>query len=128
MTTQTSPVEASIEFTIGKRRREEGGFPGAARILGELSGGPGRRRVGILPDGRAPAREGAVIRNTDGVDIGVVTSGGFGPTVGGPVAMGYVDAAYSTVGEEIQLIVRGKPLPARVADLPFVRQRYYRGA
>ncbi|MGH7095074.1 MAG: glycine cleavage system aminomethyltransferase GcvT, partial [Stellaceae bacterium] len=86
----TSPVEAGLAWTIGKRRRDDGGFPGAARILGELTSGPQRRRVGILPDGRAPAREGTAIIDPAGAPLGTVTSGGFGPTVGGPIAMGYV--------------------------------------
>lgn len=128
MTPETTPVEGNIAFAIGKRRREEGGFPGAARILEQLKTGPERLRVGIIPEGRAPAREGAEIQSTDGKTIGVVTSGGFGPTIGGPVAMGYVDAAYSSEGTNLQLMVRGKALPARVADMPFVEQRYYRGA
>lgn len=124
---ETSPVEGNIAFTIGKRRREAGDFPGAERILRELKNGPSRLRVGILPEGRAPAREGAAIQSMDGEAIGVVTSGGFGPSVGRPVAMGYVSAAHAASGTEIQLIVRGKPLPARVADMPFAPHRYYRG-
>ena len=124
---EISPVEASLNFTIGKRRREEGGFAGAARIQKELADGPARLRVGILPEGRAPAREGAEIQSTDGKVIGVVTSGGFGPTVGAPVAMGYVDAAFAATDTQVHLMVRGKALPARIADMPFVPNRYYRG-
>ncbi|GJL92481.1 glycine cleavage system aminomethyltransferase GcvT [Hyphococcus sp.] len=124
---EISPVEANLGFTIGKRRREEGGFAGATRILRELRDGPVRLRVGIQPSGRAPAREGAEIQSTDGKVIGVVTSGGFGPTVGAPVAMGYVEAAFAEDGTEIQLMVRGKPLPATVAAMPFVPNNYYRG-
>ncbi|MBI1393484.1 MAG: glycine cleavage system aminomethyltransferase GcvT [Alphaproteobacteria bacterium] len=123
----TSPVEGGIDFTIGKRRREEGGFPGADRILRELSDGPARRRVGILPEGRAPVREGAVILSADGAEIGVVTSGGFGPTLARPVAMGYVKAGFDAIGAALQVVVRGKPLPASVAATPFVPHRYYRG-
>ncbi|MBT8471879.1 MAG: glycine cleavage system aminomethyltransferase GcvT [Marinicaulis sp.] len=123
----TSPVEGNINFSIGKRRREEGGFPGAPRILRELDEGPSRLRVGILPEGRAPAREGAEIQSADGIKIGVVTSGGFGPSVGGPVAIGYVETAHSATGTDIQLIVRGKSLAAKVADMPFAPHRYYRG-
>ena len=122
-----SPVEANLAFVIGKRRREEGGFAGAERILKELADGPARLRVGVLPDGRAPAREGAEIQSTDGQKIGEVTSGGFGPTVGAPIAMGYIDAAYATTGTEINLIVRGRALPAKIADMPFIPHRYYRG-
>lgn len=127
MTPETTPVEGNITFAIGKRRRTEKGFPGADKILGQLGDGPARLRVGILPEGRAPAREGAEIQSTDGKNIGTVTSGGFGPSLCAPVAMGYVDAAYAKTGMEIRLIVRGKPLPARIADMPFVPQRYYRG-
>lgn len=127
LTPEVSPVEGNIAFAIGKRRREEGGFPGAARIQRELAEGPKSLRVGIKPEGRAPAREGAEIQSTDGKTIGKVTSGGFGPTVGGPVAMGYVDAAYAGTGTPLQLIVRGRPLPAVVADMPFAPHRYYRG-
>jgi len=124
----TSPIEAGLAWSIQKRRRENGGFPGEKRILAELSDGPQRRRVGIKPQGRAPAREGTVILDSAGAEIGVVTSGGFGPSVGGPVAMGYVSAANAAVGTELQLMVRGKALPARVTDLPFVPHRYHRKA
>lgn len=127
LTPETSPIEGNIGFAIGKRRREEGGFPGAERILREREEGPKRLRVGILPEGRAPAREGAEIQSKDGKTIGTVTSGGFGPTFGGPIAMGYVEADFSDTGTEINLIVRGKALPAKIADMPFVPQRYYRG-
>lgn len=124
---QTSPVEGNIAFAIGKRRREEGGFPGAARILRELRDEPAILRVGLRPEGRAPAREGVEIQSEDGKRIGDVTSGGFGPSVGAPVAMGYVEAAYAASGTRVQLIVRGAALPARVVDMPFHPHRYYRG-
>ena len=124
--TTTTPVEAGLGWSIGKRRREQGGFAGADTILGQLSQGTARRLVGIRPDGRAPAREGAEIQATDGTPLGTVTSGGFGPSVGGPVAMGYVAAAFAKPGTEIVLMVRGKPLAARVAALPFVAHRYHR--
>jgi len=119
----TSPVEASLAWSIGKRRRAEGGFPGSDRILRELAEGPARKRVGLLPDGRAPAREGAEITDPEGGRIGIVTSGGFGPSLNGPLAMGYVDAAHAVVGAPVMLVVRGKPLPAKVASLPFVAHR-----
>ena len=124
----TSPVEGNLVWSIQKRRRDEGGFPGAARILKELKDGPARLLVGIRPEGRAPAREGAAILDTDGNEIGVVTSGGFGPTVQGPVAMGYVAAANSTPGTKIGLVVRGKSMPASVVKLPFVPHNYHRKA
>ncbi len=127
LTSETSPIEGNISFAVGKRRRAEGGFPGAARIQRELAEGPKRLRVGLRPEGRAPAREGAEIQSTDGKTIGAVTSGGFGPSVGAPVAMGYVDAEHAKTGTQVNLIVRGKPLPAVVADMPFTPHRYYRG-
>jgi aminomethyltransferase len=122
----TSPVEAGLAWSIGKRRRSEGGFCGANRILRELTEGPPRRRVGIRPEGRAPAREGAVIQAGDGAELGTVTSGGFGPSVGGPVAMGYVASDAAKPDTALDLMVRGKPIPARVARLPFVAHRYRR--
>jgi aminomethyltransferase len=121
------PIEAALSWSIQKRRRVEGGFPGAERIQRALAIGPGRRRVGVLPDGRAPAREGAEIVSSDGAQIGVVTSGGFGPSVNGPIAMGYVARAHAAVGTPINLMVRGKPLSARVVTLPFHPHAYYRG-
>jgi aminomethyltransferase len=124
--TTTSPIEAGLAWSIQKRRRIEGGFPGAARIQRELAEGPARRRVGLLPEGRAPAREGTEIRTRDGALIGTVTSGGFGPTLNAPIAMGYIDAAHAALDTPVDLIVRGKPLPARVAALPFVPNRFVR--
>ena len=124
--TTTSPVEAGLAWSIQKRRREEGGFPGAARLQRELRDGPSRRRVGIRPEGRAPAREGAEILAASGDMIGAVTSGGFGPTVNGPLAMGYVTRAHAKTGTKLQLVVRGKPLPAEVVTLPFAPHRYVR--
>jgi aminomethyltransferase len=123
----TSPVEGNIAFVLGKRRKEEANFPGAPRILRELTNGPKRLRVGLRPEGRAPAREGAEIVDASGAKIGVVTSGGFGPTMNAPVAMGYVDAAHAKTGTQVSLMVRGKPLPAVVAGMPFVPHTYYRG-
>ncbi|MDH3240482.1 MAG: glycine cleavage system aminomethyltransferase GcvT [Alphaproteobacteria bacterium] len=122
----TTPVEADLAWTVSKRRRAEGGFPGAARILEQLTAGPGRRRVGIRPEGRAPAREGTEVLDLDGRPIGSVTSGGFGPSVDGPIAMGYVGAAFAESGTGIILKVRGREVPAHVQDLPFVPHRYYR--
>ncbi len=123
---RTSPVEASLAWSIGKRRRAEGGYPGAGRIARELAEGPARRRVGLSPDGRAPAREGTPIVDLDGRAIGTVTSGGFGPSLNGPLAMGYVAAAQAAPGTRVLLVVRGKALPARVAPLPFVPHSYRR--
>jgi aminomethyltransferase len=122
----TSPVEAQLGFAIGKRRRQEAGFPGAARILKEVSDGPSRKRVGIRPSGRAPVREGAEILDAQGAAIGSITSGGFGPTVNAPVAMGYVAAAHAAPGTNITLRGRRGDEPAEVAALPFVPHRYVR--
>ena len=122
----TTPVEADLAWTIGKRRREEGGFPGAAVVLRQLAEGPARRRVGIRPDGPAPARDGTAVVDAEGRDIGRVTSGGFGPSVGGPIAMGYVEAAHAAPGTALSLVVRGTARPARVTALPFVPHRYFR--
>jgi aminomethyltransferase len=124
--TTTSPVEAALAWSIGKRRREAGGFPGAERVQRELREGAARLRVGIRPEGRAPAREGTEIRSIEGATIGKVTSGGFGPTVNGPVSMGYVETAFAAVGTPLQLIVRDKPMPASVVALPFVPHHYAR--
>lgn len=121
----TSPVEAGLAWTVAKRRREEGGFPGAARILRELRDGPARRLVGLRPEGKAPAREGTEILS-DGTVIGRVTSGGFGPSVGGPIALGYVAAAHSAPGTPVLVRIRGREEPARIVSLPFVPHRYVR--
>ncbi len=122
----TSPVEADLRWAIQKRRREQGGFPGAERILRELKDGPSRIRVGIRPEGRAPAREGCEISGEDGRTIGWITSGGFGPTVGGPVAMGYVPPSHAAPGTKVNLMVRGEARPASVVALPFTPHRYRR--
>ncbi len=123
----TSPVEADLVWAMQKRRRQEGGFPGAEVIQKQLAEGAGRRRVGLRPEGRAPMREGTKLQNAQGEEVGRVTSGGFGPTVGGPVAMGYVDAALAAEGTPLQAVVRGKALPCTVAALPFVKHNYFRG-
>jgi aminomethyltransferase len=125
--TTTSPVEADLVWSISKRRRAEGGFPGAARVQRELAQGPSRKRVGLLPEGRAPAREGAEIVDASGNKIGIVTSGGFGPTVNGPICMGYVPAFFAAPGTAVGLVVRGKTLAAKIAGMPFAPHRYFRG-
>jgi aminomethyltransferase len=126
ITETTTPVEASLVWAIQKRRREQGGFPGAGIVQRQLAEGPPRKRVGILPDGKAPARAHTEIANEHGEVIGEITSGGFGPTVGGPVAMGYVRADLAAIGTRLQLMVRGKALPAKVAAMPFTPHRYRR--
>lgn len=125
--TTTTPIEAGLTWSVGKRRREEGGFPGADVVQKQLADGVSRKRVGIQPEGRAPAREGTVITDADGNEIGKVTSGGFGPTAGGPVAMGYVAIDFAKPDTAVNLLVRGKSLPAKVVKMPIVPQRYYRG-
>jgi aminomethyltransferase len=122
----TTPVEAALVWSISKRRQAQGGFPGDAKILQQIATGASRRRVGLLVDGRVPAREGAEIATASGARIGRVSSGGFGPTVNGPLAMGYVEAAHSSLGTSVDLIVRGRPIPARISKLPFIATRYHR--
>lgn len=122
----TTPVEAALTWTIGKRRRAEGGFPGAATILRQLGEGPPRRRVGLRVAGRAPAREGAEIVDDDGGRLGLVTSGGFAPSLGAPIAMGYVEPSVAAAGTDLGLMVRGRRLQAQVAEMPFVPHRYAR--
>ena len=122
----TSPIEARLAWTISKRRRSAADFPGAAAICAQLEHGPARKLVGILPEGRAPAREGTAIESAAGTPIGSITSGGFGPSVGGPVALGYVASDHAAPGTTLQLAIRGRPHPARVASLPFVPHRYQR--
>jgi aminomethyltransferase len=122
----TSPIEAGLAWTIQKVRRERADFPGAARILNELAQKPSRKRVGLMVKDKAPAREGAEIRDTAGRKVGVVTSGGFAPSLNAPIAMGYVETALSAVGTELDLIVRDQPRRAVVTALPFVPHNYHR--
>ncbi|WP_417467082.1 glycine cleavage system aminomethyltransferase GcvT [Maricaulis sp.] len=126
MDTSRTPVEASLIWALAKTRRERGDFPGAAVIQKQIDDKTCQKRIGLTLSG-APAREGAEIATKDGKIIGIVTSGGFGPTVNGPVAMGYVDRDYMAAGTELDLIVRGKPRPATVTKLPFVPNNFYRG-
>jgi aminomethyltransferase len=123
----TSPIEAGLAWSIQKRRRETGGFPGEERIRRELREGPSRLRVGLMPEGRAPVREGAAIKNEAGEIVGRITSGGFGPTVGGPIAMGYVERAFAEVGTRVLVELRGKDVPTRIAAMPFTPHRFHRG-
>ncbi|MCE6961284.1 glycine cleavage system aminomethyltransferase GcvT [Cereibacter sphaeroides] len=128
--TTTSPVEAGLSWAIQKARRpgglREGGFAGAQRILEELADAPERLRVGLRPEGRAPMREGTELFTPDGTPVGRVTSGGFGPSVEAPVAMGYVAAAHAAPGTALMGDVRGKRLPVTVSDLPFRPSTYKR--
>ena len=125
--TTTTPIEAGLLWAIQKRRREEGGFPGAAIIQDQIANGAPRRLVGILPEGRAPLRPGVELVDGDENVIGRVTSGGFGPSVGGPIAIAYVDAAFKEAGTGISALVRKKVLPCRVVKMPFEKKSYYRG-
>ena len=125
LTPATGPVETGLMFAINKRRRAEGGFPGAERILAELAAGPARKRIGLLLDGRLPAREGAPVL-ADGAPIGVVTSGGFSPTLERPIAMAMVDAAHAAPGVALEIEVRGRKLAASVTAMPFVPHKYHR--
>jgi aminomethyltransferase len=119
------PVEADLVWSIGKRRKSEGGFAGANIVLDKLFNGVAKKRVGILPEGRAPAREGCEIAAM-GKIVGKVTSGGFGPSLNGPLAMGYVETEFAEPGAMLELMVRGKALAAHVAPMPFVPHRYKR--
>ncbi len=123
----TNPIEAGLAWSISKRRRADGGFPGAARIQHLFAEGSPRRRVGILLEGKAPAREGADILTSQGDWIGQLTSGGYAPSLGRPIGMGYVAAAHAALGTKVQVVVRGKALAAEVAVMPFVPNHYYRG-
>lgn len=126
MSPETSPIEAGLVFGINKRRRTEGGFPGADRIIREIAEGTTRKWVGLTIEGRLPAREGAEVFS--GADkIGIVTSGGFSPTLQAPIAMAYVAAEYAVIGTQFEVEVRGKRLAATVSPTPFVPHRYYRG-
>lgn len=130
--TGTNPVEAALTWAMQKARRaggaREGGFPGAAQIFSALAEGVAQKRVGLLPQGRAPMRAGTEIfaSDTGGEPVGTVTSGGFGPTVNGPVAMGYVGSGYAAVGTELFGEVRGKRMPLTVAKLPLVPANFKR--
>lgn len=126
----TSPVEAGLVWAIQKVRRtggaRAGGFPGDERILHELAEGPERRRVGLLPGGRAPMREGVALFDADGTPLGEVTSGGFGPSRDAPIAMGYVAAAFADAGHDLLGEVRGRKLPLCIAAMPFQPTTYKR--
>lgn len=131
MDSATTPVEASLGWAISKVRRADGeragGFPGAERIFAQQREGVASKRIGLLPQERVPVREGAEIVDADGAVIGKVSSGGFGPSLGAPVAMGYVASAHAALDSEVFAMVRGKRVPMKVARTPFVPQRYYRG-
>jgi aminomethyltransferase len=123
---ETTPVSAALSFALKKRRREEGGFPGYDRIMLERENGPILKRVGLIVEGRQPVREGALVVDAEGSEVGKVTSGGFAPTVQKPIAMAYVPAASATPGSRITLTQRGKIHHAEVVPMPFVPHRYVR--
>jgi aminomethyltransferase len=122
----TTPIEAGLLWSIGKERRAQGGFPGASVIQKQIAEGASRKRVGLLPEGKAIAREGTEIA-IGGKVVGKVTSGGFAPTLGRAIAMGYVERGQSAIGTRVELAVRGKPVPADIVPMPFVKHAYYRG-
>jgi len=124
--TETTPVAAALGFALKKRRREEGGFPGHARIMLERENGPILKRVGLVVEGRQPVREGGLVVDADGNEVGKVTSGGFAPTLQKPIAMAYVPAAKAEPGTKITLAQRGKIHTAEVVKMPFVPHRYVR--
>jgi aminomethyltransferase len=125
LSTETSPIEAGLGFAINKRRRSEGSFPGADRILAEQAHGPARKCVGLALEGRLAAREGAEVFHGN-EKVGLVTSGGFSPSLNHPIAMAFVAAAQSAPGTVLEIDVRGKRLPAGVVPMPFVPHRYHR--
>lgn len=120
-----SPIEADLGFAVSKRRREAADFPGAARILAERDGALTRKRVGLIVAG-APAREGAEILDADGTVVGVVTSGGFAPSLGKAIALGFVPPALAIAGQQLQVSVRGRAQAAEIVATPFVPHRYFR--
>jgi aminomethyltransferase len=122
----TTPVMAGLTFAINKRRRAEGGFPGSMRILAELQNGPPQKRVGFEVDGRQPVREGALVLDGEGNEVGKITSGGFSPSLQRPIAMGYVATHLAEPGTALKLEQRGKLFDARVTPMPFVPHRYHR--
>jgi aminomethyltransferase len=121
-----TPIEASLTWAVAKSRRERADFPGARRILKQIEDGADKKRVGIVLNDKAPAREGTEIQH-EGETVGVITSGGVGPTVGGPIAMGYVRADLAKAGTALDLMVRGKARPAEVVKTPFSQHRFFRG-
>ena len=127
ITTETDPVSADLTFALSKKRREAGGFMGHGPVMEAFNDGPATKRVGLIVEGRMPAREGAEVFAGD-TKVGTVTSGGFSPTLGYPIAMAYVDAAHTAEGTSLEIAVRKKRLTATVSPMPFVPHRYYRGS
>ena len=126
ITTETDPVSADLVFALTKKRREEGGWMGHEAVMKVFNEGPVEKRVGLSLEGRLPAREGALVFDGD-KQIGRITSGGFSPTLGAPIAMGYLAQSHTEPGTEVEIEVRNKRLPAKVVPMPFVPHRYHRG-
>jgi len=122
----TSPIEANLKWAISKRRREEGGFVGYSKIKSDMNGSLARLRVGVKPVGKIIAREGVKIFSKDDQEIGLVTSGTFGPSVNRPIAMGYVKLNFSKPGTKVLLEVRDKKYKANISELPFYKKNYAR--
>jgi aminomethyltransferase len=122
----TTPVEADLVFALSLRRRDEGGFPGWERIAAELAGGPIRKRVGVAVEGRQPVREGALVVDGEGNEVGKVTSGGFSPSLEAPIAMAYVPVASAAPGTRIEMAQRGRVFQGIVTAMPFLPHRYHR--
>lgn len=127
LTLETDPVSADLAFALTRKRRETGGWMGHEALAKVLADGAAQTRVGLKVDGRMPAREGAEVFSGD-TKVGTVTSGGFSPTLGAPIAMAYVDAAHAAEGSALEIEVRGKRLAATVTPMPFVPHRYFRGS
>ena len=127
ITAETDPVSADLSFALSKKRREGGGYLGHGPVMEVFNGGAKQRRVGLTLEGRMPAREGAEVFAGD-TKVGTVTSGGFSPTLGHPIAMAYIDAAHAQDGTSLEIAVRTKRLPATVSPMPFVAHRYFRGS
>ena len=121
---KTNPIEANLKWAIAKRRREEGGFNGWEKIKELMANGSNKKRVGILPEGRVIARENTKVFSDHGEEIGLITSGTFGPSVNASVAMGYINSEFSEIGTKIQLEVRGKKHGGKVSELPFFKKSY----
>jgi len=121
---KTNPIEANLKWAIAKRRRKEGGFNGWEIIKELINSGSNKKRVGILPEGRIIARENTKVFSEQGKEIGLITSGTFGPSVNASVAMGYIDSKFAEIGTKIQLVVRGKKYGGKVSELPFFKKRY----
>jgi aminomethyltransferase len=130
MNEQTTPIEANLLWAISKIRRSggerSGGFPGADIILPQIPKNVDKILVGLKAHGRAPIREGAIIEDQSGNEIGVVTSGGFSPSLGHPICIGYIGIDHNQENSELNAVVRDKRLPVSVIKLPFVQRRYYR--